>query len=217
MRVGVGEEPDVTLDIVRRPRTPGGTLTVDVHGVREYRATLHAPAYQAPNAAVAIIAAAAALFNVCDPGAVDAALRAMTFPGRFELVRREPPLVLDGAHNPDAAAVLASAIRDSFRNRLPIIVLGVLADKDAEGIVGALSGAASGFITTENGSPRCLPADRLAGVVRKVSGQAALAVPDLRDALAAARERGGATGTVVTGSLYTVGAVKALGSDLPWF
>src|SRR5699024_567109 len=123
------------------------------------------------------------LFNVLDPAAVDAALRPMTFPGRFELLRREPPLVLDGAHNPDAAAVLASAIGDSFRREKPAIVLSVLADKDAGGIIRALADVASVFVATENGSARCVPATELAEVVFSVTGNRAIVAPDLRDAL----------------------------------
>lgn len=215
MRIGLAEGDDVTWRIVRCPGTPGGALTLDISGMRDYRVSIHAPAYQAANIALAMAAAGAALFNVLDPTAVDAALRPMTFPGRFELLRREPPLVLDGAHNPDAAAVLASAIRDSFRGEPPVIVLGVLTDKDVEGIVRALAGVASVFVATENGSPRCLSAAELAEVIFNATGSGAIVVPDLRDALAVARKRGGATGVVVTGSLYTVGAVKALGHDLP--
>lgn len=215
MRVGLRDGDDVSWRIIRCPRTPGGALTLDVNGTRDYRVTIHAPAYQAANVALAMTAAGAALFNVLDPDAVDAAMRPLAFPGRFEVLRREPPLVVDGAHNPDAAAVLSSAIRDSFRHGFPIVVLGVLADKDAEGIVRALAGVAAEFITTENGSPRCMPADQLASLVADVTGRAARAVPDLREALAVARERGGAAGVVVTGSLYTVGAVKALGGDIP--
>lgn len=215
MRVGLAEDDDVHWSIVRCPHTPGGTLTLDINGVRDYRVSIHAPAYQASNVALAMAAAGAALFNVLDPTAVDAALRPMTFPGRFELLRRDPPLVLDGAHNPDAAAVLASAIRDSFRHELPVIVLGVLTDKDVEGIVRALADVASVFVATENGSPRCLPAAELAEVVLSVTGNRAIVAPDLHDALAVARERGDVAGVVVTGSLYTAGAVKALGDDVP--
>ncbi|MHB1020428.1 MAG: bifunctional folylpolyglutamate synthase/dihydrofolate synthase [Coriobacteriia bacterium] len=215
MRVGLADDDDVSWHVVRCPHTPGGALTLDINGMREYRVSIHAPAYQAANVAVAMAAAGAALFNVLDPAAVDTALRSMTFPGRFELLRREPPLVLDGAHNPDAAAVLASAIRDSFRGELPVVVLGVLADKDAEGIVRALADAASVFVATQNGSPRCLPAAELADVVFRVTGSRAIVAPDLREALAVGREWGGRAGVVVTGSLYTAGAVKALGDDIP--
>jgi len=209
MTVGLGDDPDVTWRIVRRPRTPRGTLTVDVHGLRDYRVALHAPAYQAPNAAVAMAATGAAMFNVLDPDRANAALRSVTFPGRFEVLRTRPPLVIDGAHNPEAAVVLAAAIRDSFRDSPPAIVLGILADKDAEGIVRALADTAAFFVTTENGSPRCLPAGELAALVARVTGREVVAEPSLGKALAVAEARSGAAGVMVTGSLYTAGAVKA--------
>ena len=65
LRVGVGPQPHITWDIVRRPRTPGGTLTVDVHvhGVQTRRARLQAPSYQAPNIATAMAAIGAALVD----------------------------------------------------------------------------------------------------------------------------------------------------------
>jgi dihydrofolate synthase/folylpolyglutamate synthase len=210
MTVGLGEDPDVTWRVVRRPRTPRGTLTVDVHGLRDYRLALHAPAYQAPNVAVAMAAAGAAIFNVLDPDRANAAMRSVTFPGRFEVLRARPPLVIDGAHNPEAAAVLAGAIHDSFPDAKPVIVLGILADKDAEGIVSALAGSAAFFVTTENGSPRCLPARELAALVERVTGCETVAEPSLGSALAVAEARAGAAGVVVTGSLYTAGATKVL-------
>lgn len=210
MTVGLGEDPDVTWRVVRRPRTPRGTLTVDVHGLRDYRVALHAPAYQAPNAAVAMAATGAAMFNVLDPDRANAALRSVSFPGRFEVLRARPPLVIDGAHNPEAAAVLAGAIRDSFPDAKPAIVLGILADKDAEGIVSALADSAAFFVITENGSQRCRPAGELATLVERLTGREAIVEPSLGSAIAMAEARSGAAGVVVTGSLYTAGATKAL-------
>lgn len=215
MRVGQRPGDDVTWRVVRCPRTPGGTLTLDVSGLRDYRVAVRAPAYQAANVALSMTAAGAALYTVLDPQAVDVALRTLTFPGRFELLRREPPLVIDGAHNPDAAAVLASAIRYSFQGGLPVIVLGVMADKDVEGIVSALASCASAFVATENGSSRCMSAGELGSTIARITGSESLVIPDIREAVAAARTRGGSAGVVVTGSLYTAGAVRALGDDLP--
>ncbi|MDY0340788.1 MAG: Mur ligase family protein [Coriobacteriia bacterium] len=215
LRVGLREEDEIAWRVVRRPHRPGGMLTLDVHGVRDYRVSIHAPAYQAANVALAIAASEVALCSVLDPLVTDRTLRAMVFPGRFEVLRTEPPLVLDGAHNPDAAAVLSSAIHDTFGSDLPVIVLGVLKDKDVEGIVRALDGSASAFIATENGSSRCIPSEELAAVIARVTDGEPLVVPDLRQALALGREQGGFGGVVVTGSLYTVGEVKAFEADIP--
>ena len=210
LRVSADGQGDVTWHIVRRPRTPGGTLTVDVFGTREYRVTLRAPAYQAPNVATAMFAAGAALFNVLDPACVASALKLMTFPGRFELVRRTPPLVIDGAHNPAAASVLAGAIAEAFPERRPFVVLAVLADKDIAGIANALVGVAAGFVITENGAARCATASGVAAAVRGLTNAPVVVEPDLASALHIATRDSRGAGVVATGSLYTVGAVKRL-------
>jgi dihydrofolate synthase/folylpolyglutamate synthase len=210
LRVGLGSRPDVTWEIVRRPRVPGGTLTVDVsvHGVQTRRATLRAPSYQAPNVATAMAAVGAAVWDVGPADAAEKIARTLTFPGRFELLREDPALVIDGAHNPQAADTLAGAIREAFGEELPVIVLGILADKDAEGIVRALAPVAHAFVVTETDSARRMAAGALADVVESVTGSRPAVEPDLRAALTLADTFG--RGVVVTGSLYTAGAVRAL-------
>ena len=213
VHVGVGDEPDVIWKIVRRPRSPRGTLTIDAttFGVRTFRLSLHAPSYQAPNAVTAAVAAGMALLSPSTFRTMRMtfdSLRQMTFPGRFELLRATPPLVIDGAHNPQAAGVLATAIGEAFGTEPPVVVLAILADKDAEGIVRALTPVARAFVVSENDSPRCMPAGELATVVEHVTGSPPLVQPYLPEALRAADALGG--GIVVTGSLYTAGAVRAL-------
>lgn len=208
--VGVGPEPEMTWQIVRRSRFPGGTLTLDVtvHGVITYRVTLRAPSFQAPNAATAMAAAGAALLEVGPPDLVNEVMNSMTFPGRCEMLRMDPPFMIDGAHNPQAAEVLAEAIAESGGGRRPAILLAILADKDAEGIVRALAPVAGTFVVSENGSARCMPAADLADVVEGVTGSRPLVEPDLTRAIEIAGRWN--EGAVATGSLYTAGAVRAL-------
>jgi dihydrofolate synthase/folylpolyglutamate synthase len=133
-------------------------------------------------------------------------------PGRFELVRREPPVVIDGAHNPQAAEVLARAIEDAWLSRTarPLIVLGVLADKDVRGMVAALAPVASGFAVVTPESPRAMEAESLAGVVQAVTGTAPAVLGTVRTA---AREVVGSAcatdGVVFTGSLSTAGQARS--------
>lgn len=208
--IRVGEQDaEVTYRVVHRPSAPGDVLTLRLEAMRPMGAlTLQAPAYQAPNIACGIAAIGAATWAVCDIPALKERLRALRFPGRFELLRARPALIIDGAHNPDAAAVLAGAIRDAFREALPTIVLAVLADKDAEGIVRALAPVTASFIVTTNPSPRCMEPSALAGIVEGVTGARPQVEPDLARALALGS--GNPAGVVVTGSLYTAGAVRAL-------
>ena len=202
-------DAEVTYRIIRRPRRLNGPLTLQMDAMRvmpPFR--LYAPSYQAPNVVMGVSAVGAATWAICDVPALQAALCKLTFPGRFEVLSTEPPLVIDGAHNPEAAGVLAGAIAEVFGANKPTVVLGVLADKDVGGIVRALAPVASAFIATENTSRRCASASDVANVIERVTGVRALAEPSLHSALAVAGQ--GGQGVVVTGSLYTAGETRAL-------
>ncbi|HEY3317337.1 MAG TPA: Mur ligase family protein [Coriobacteriia bacterium] len=204
------EDADVTYQVTAAPDRPGGALALSVEGcLGTYpRLELTAPSYQAPNVATALAAVEAALGRAPAIGTVRAALAAMRFPGRFEFVRGGPPAVLDGAHNPQAAAVLAGAIREAFPAARPTLVLGVLADKDAEGIVAALAEVAGAVVVAPPASPRALPAESLAAVVESVTGRRPEKARDIAEALAVAEAYGEAL--VVTGSLYSVGEARGI-------
>lgn len=209
----VPEAATVRYAVRRRPDHPGGALVVDVRGIHaDYRGLeLAAPSYQAPNVAVAVAAAECVLGRALTSDRVRSAMASMRFPGRFELVCPEPPVVIDGAHNPQAAAVLAAAIGEAWPdpNARPWCVLGVLADKDAEGIVTALAPAVDRFVVTQSHSPRARDAGDLAAIVERATGAWPEIVPDLEEALGHACAHAGANGVVVTGSLYTVGEARS--------
>ena len=209
----VPEDATVRYSVRRHPDRPGGALVVDVRGIHDdYRGLeLAAPSYQAANVAVAVAAAECVLGRALTSDAVRFALAAMRFPGRFELMCAEPPVVIDGAHNPQAAAVLAAAIGEAWPQpgQRPWCVLGVLADKDAEGIVTALAPAVDRFVVTQSHSPRAREAGDLAAIVERATGAWPEIVPDLEEALGHACAHAGANGVVVTGSLYTVGEARS--------
>jgi len=207
LRVGLGEH-DVTWAVRSRPDVPGGPTCVDVIGAlgRYDGLRLPAPSYQAPNLATAIGAAEAALDRPLAPSSVAEALQDISFPGRFELVRSNPPLVLDGAHNPEAAGVLATAIAEAFGANRPTIVLGVLADKDAVGIVRALEPVAARFICPQPANDRARQADHLAAVVQSVAGTPPVVASSVIEALALVADEP----AVVTGSLYMAGEARAI-------
>jgi dihydrofolate synthase/folylpolyglutamate synthase len=204
------ESLTVRFRTTERPAGLDGVLELDVHGIHaNYRGLrLRAPSYQAANVAVAVAAAEAAIGGALDRNALRRSLADVGFPGRFEVARVAPPLVLDGAHNPQAAAVLATAIEEAFAGARPVAVLGVLSDKDAAGMIAQLARHVCGFIATQPDSPRALPAHELAVLIEQMTGTPASTYPRLSEALDAAT--GAAAGAVVTGSLYTVGEAKAL-------
>ena len=142
---------------------------------------------------------------------VRSAFDRVTLPGRFELVGSSPPVILDGAHNPQAAAVLAGAIADAWPDseRRPMLLLGVLADKDAAGIVAALAPVVAEIRVSAPLSGRAMSADQLAVVVEEVTGRRPVVVESLSEAVRAAVSAAH-DGLVVTGSLITAGQARSV-------
>src|SRR4051794_2987014 len=153
-------------------------------------------AHQAGNAATAL-AAVEAFFGLrggaaegrgpLDIEVVRAAFAGVTSPGRMEIVRRSPTVILDGAHNPAGAAALAAALDEAFDFDRLVAVVAVLDDKDAAGLFEVLDPVVTSVVVTQNSSPRALPVDDLAAVAVEVLGEARVEVePRLDDAIEAA-------------------------------
>jgi dihydrofolate synthase/folylpolyglutamate synthase len=183
-------------------RTPGASYD-------EVFLSLHG-AHQGTNAAIALAAAEAFFGRPLEPDLVAEAFAGAQSPGRFEIVQRDPLLILDGAHNPDGAQAVVETLAEGFvvtgETRL---VVGVLAGRDPVELLEILdAGSAAEVVCCRPDSPRALPADGLAAHVRALGGQARV-VPDVGDAMAAALAAADADDVVlVTGSLYTVGAAR---------
>ncbi len=179
-------------------------------------------AHQARNAVVALAAVEAFLGDrPLDEELVRAAFSQVSSPGRLEVIRRSPTIILDAAHNPHGAAATADALADSFSFSPLVGVMGVMADKDYEGVLAAFEPHLAHLICTENSTDRSLSAARLAEVAREVFGEDRVSVvPDLATALdqgAALAEAGEAFGdalgsgaVLVTGSVVTVGEARAM-------
>lgn len=174
-------------------------------------------AHQAMNAACALAAVEAFLgfAGGINPQIVREGFAAVRAPGRLEVVaggEEAATIVLDGAHNPSGAQALAAAMRSEFHFRQRVMVLGVLDDKDVEGICSALADTADHVIVTEAPSVRTTDPERLFKAVQQ-TGVSVERAEDVRSALAAAAGMTGpADGVLVTGSLTVVGAARdALG------
>ena len=169
-------------------------------------------AHQIENAAVAC-AIADAMAGAGYPitrGAVEEGLVSARLPGRWEIVSNSPNVILDGAHNPDKAAALATALRAHKRGRRLAVVVGVLGYKAADTIVDELASVADLIVATEPTvyMKASLPAVELGRMARS-TGVETLVLADLLEALDAAVDRAGPDGLVcVTGSLYLVGQVR---------
>ncbi|MEV6961540.1 folylpolyglutamate synthase/dihydrofolate synthase family protein [Streptomyces sp. NPDC051207] len=180
-------------------------------------------AHQAHNAAVAL-AAVEAFFGVgaqrAEPLNVDTvrkAFAAVASPGRLEVVRRSPTVVLDAAHNPAGARATAEAIGEAFQFSHLVGVVGASDDKDVRGLLEAFEPVFAEVVVTQNSSHRAMDADELAAVAVEVFGEDRVQVePRLPDALEAAvtlaEEEGefAGGGVLVTGSVITVGEARLL-------
>jgi dihydrofolate synthase/folylpolyglutamate synthase len=178
---------------------------------------LHGP-YQASNAACALVAVESFLGDGSRPLDVElvrAGFALADSPGRLEVVRRSPAIVLDGAHNPAGVAALVGALGEAFAFDRLVGVLGVLGDKDVASMLALLEPVLDEVVVTTNHSPRAMPPDELGRAAVAVFGADRVRVepllPDAIDAaVALADEAGEGAGVLVTGSLYTVGEARTL-------
>ena len=163
------------------------------------------PSYQRRNFALAR-AAAEAWLGELDEDAVRDAAASIRVPGRLQQVGESPLTLLDGAHNPDGAAALAEALRE-LDGRPLTLVLSILDDKDATGMLRAVLPLAERVIFTRTGNPRALSPATLQSLAGQIAGRHIdFAVEaDPRRALDRARAEAGPGGLVVaTGSIYLI-------------
>lgn len=176
--------------------------------------------HQAHNAAIAIMAVEEFMAGVASANhdIVREGLANAESPGRLEVLRRSPTIIADVAHNPHGAHALALAIEDSFTFAALVGVVGVLADKDATGILAELEPVLSAVVVCAPASRRAMPVAELAALAVEVFGDDRVVVADsVSDAIDAAAtiaeqeaDYGGA-GVLVTGSVVLVGqAIQAL-------
>lgn len=143
----------------------------------------------------------------CDIGK---GLSAVRWPGRLELVNDDPPVLIDGAHNPQAAFALSGYLKEIALSRYKriILVVGAMGDKDVEGILGPLLPLASEMVFTAPAYGRSAPPERLAAFAT-AKGYSSLVEPSVADAVKKAEEiclPGDLV--VITGSFYTIGEAK---------
>ncbi|MDT0202797.1 folylpolyglutamate synthase/dihydrofolate synthase family protein [Nocardioides sp. AE5] len=210
--------------VVSRAAAVGGQV-VTLQGLRARYDEVFLPLYgahQAQNAAVALAAVEALLADEpLSDDLVREAFAGVTSPGRLEIVRRSPTVLLDAAHNPHGATALGEALADSFAFDPLVGVIGVMADKDYEAFLVELEPHLAHVVCTQNSTERALPAEALATTAIEVFGEDRVAVaPRLAEAIdvaATLAEAGeaisvsiGSGAVLVTGSVVTVGEARTL-------
>ena len=171
--------------------------------------------HQGQNLAVAVAAVEAFLgggqIQIADD-ILRSAISDVSSPGRLQLIRTVPNLLLDGAHNPAGALILAQALRAEFSEKPLVGVIAVLADKDAAGLFSNLAGVFESVLITQSSSPRSMSAAELESLAKDGLGQEVESISDFKLALERAKQRAlEIDGTVVvTGSITLVGDVIKL-------
>ncbi|MDR6793110.1 dihydrofolate synthase/folylpolyglutamate synthase [Pseudarthrobacter oxydans] len=215
----------VEFGVESRTVAVGGQV-VSIQGIAgrypELLVPLHG-AHQAQNAAVAV-AALEAFFGgekELDFEVLQEGFSNVTSPGRLEVVRTAPTIVVDAAHNPDGIKASAAALQEAFTFTRLVPVVGVLKEKDAEEILRqlkeSLGGMAEEYCFTQSNSPRAVPAAELAELAVELGfGEDNVHIAEkLDDALEWAVERAEANddlsgGVLVTGSITLVAEARIL-------
>ncbi|MEO8346058.1 MAG: bifunctional tetrahydrofolate synthase/dihydrofolate synthase [Betaproteobacteria bacterium] len=170
-------------------------------------------AYQLQNAATVL--AVLDLLREALPvrsGALREGLLTVELPGRFQVLPGRPTIVLDVAHNPHAAAVLADELGAMAFHPATFAVFSMYADKDIAGVVATMRSRIDRWFVAALPGPRGAPVDTLRQLLAGagVDGSTIRIFPDIAGAFAAARETAGETDRIVAfGSFLTVAAVLA--------
>ncbi|MCR5664070.1 MAG: bifunctional folylpolyglutamate synthase/dihydrofolate synthase [Oscillospiraceae bacterium] len=167
-------------------------------------------AHQLKNAAV-VIEAVGVLRSLgwrVGQDALEHGLYAVQWPARFELLREEPPFVLDGGHNVQCAETVRDNLRRYFPAQRRVLLLGVLRDKDYPGMLRLLAPEGDAFVCVAPESPRALPAEELAAALEPF-GKPVTVCGSIREGVSEAIDRAGADGMVcAVGSLYMAGEIR---------
>ena len=197
--------------------TPTGQ-SISISGLAGEYGPYAAPVFgvhQGQNLAVAIAAVEAFLgggkLQIADD-VLRSAISDVSSPGRLQLIKTEPSILLDAAHNPAGSQILVNALRAEFSDKPLVGLVAVLADKDVAGLISNLAGVFESAVITQSSSPRSMPTAELELVASQSLGQDVFGISDFRLALERAKQRASEIEgiVVVTGSITLVGDVIKL-------
>ena len=182
--------PHASYLITKRPCRIGAPLELTVTTPRATYAELAAlkPAYQAANIACAVVLAEQYLGRELDAEPLYNAVIACPTPGRFQLLRPNPPILIDACHNPQSVVTFLTAVRavEPDVAKRPLLLCAALADKDCAGMVGLLAPEFPRVACTQTTSKRALAAEELAALFREAGADVVAtyaSVAEAKDAL----------------------------------
>ena len=204
------ELPHARFEVTKRPARLGAPLELTVTTPRATYAELAAlkPAYQAANIACAVTLAEAHLGRVLNTETLYDAIVTCPTPGRFDLLRPEPPLIIDACHNPQSVETFLTAVRaiEPEAAGRPALLCAALADKDCAGMVDLLAHEFPRVYVTQTSSPRALAADELARLFVEAGANVCGTYPTVAEAVAALEDEA----YVACGSITLAGEVAGI-------
>ncbi|HMD93964.1 MAG TPA: folylpolyglutamate synthase/dihydrofolate synthase family protein [Trebonia sp.] len=226
----------VEFGVLSREQAVGGQH-LTLRGLRGMYDDLYLPLFglhQAGNAACALAAVEAFAGVTDDVAALDADLVREAFtkvssPGRLEIIRRSPTIIIDAAHNPAGMAATVAAIEEAFTFARLTGVFAASGDKDVPGILAELEPLLTDIVVTRNSSDRSVDPETAAELAAEIFGEDRVQQAErLDDAIeiavaladeAVADTGPGTGGVLVTGSVITAGDARRLlgpaGGELP--
>ena len=206
--------------LLRRDVAVGGQL-LSIQGLGGTYDDIFLPLYgrhQASNAALALVAVEAFLgggAQQLDISTVRDGFAQASSPGRLEVMRRNPTVIIDAAHNHHGALALREALSEEFAFDRIIAIVAILGDKDVLSFLNELVDIVDEVIVTENTSPRAMPTEELYKIAidifenEQVSSASSIARA-IELAIDKASHPTQSIGILVTGSVITVGQARAL-------
>lgn len=149
-------------------------------------------------------------YDLSDDAVVEG-MESVHWPGRFEVVSKNPLLIIDGAHNPDGIHALSHNLREYCPDEKFVFITGILKDKDYHEMLKQMLPFADSFVTIAPDNPRAMSANECAEAIRTCGFDGEVVAPtDTRQAVSVAlqmaKEKG--IGVCAFGSLYSVGTIK---------
>jgi dihydrofolate synthase/folylpolyglutamate synthase len=213
--VTLRQNPEAMAVIAETARARGAPMSIVTTPLRGYQIGLFGQ-HQLWNATLAVAAFKAAGFKPTET-VLRNGLQQVQWPARFQRFEEER-IIVDGAHNPDAAETLSRTWQQAFPGEKAAIVFGGATGKDTKGVLRALQPIAYGWHFTGFDSPRAIAPDALLAELTALYGTSVQAAchPGVEAAIAAARKT--SARVLVTGSLYLAGEVLAqLRGEKEWF
>jgi dihydrofolate synthase/folylpolyglutamate synthase len=141
---------------------------------------------------------------------IQAGFQSVQWPGRFEILQREPPVIIDSAHNRDSAKKLRATLEQYYPHRPVVLVFGASEDKDIAGMFTELLPGVAVIIATRSIHPRAIEVEKLVEIARGFDPPVVPSSSVEQAMQVAEREAGSRAVILITGSIFVAAAARTI-------